>query len=249
MQVVEMAEKSAVLFTAIGMGEYAAYARDLGKRMKDAVREHLIDADNAIAIGACQTSQAIALRFGLFLEQERPRAYRALLDMIKAKDGHVDCGMIGLRHIFHVLFEGGDAELALSMITRADAPSYGSMIGLGATALFESLIPNGLNESENHHFYGDIIHLFIAKLVGIRINPTLTDTKSALISPTFASGIDYAAADYTFTEGRLSVRWQRTDGQRAEIFITVPGSVSATFKHKENRLTLTEGENRIEIEL
>ena len=243
-----MAEKSAKMLTAIGMSDYAAYASDLATRMRRAVREHLIDTEGAIATGACQTSQALALRFGLFTDEERSRAYRALLDMIEAKGGHVDCGMIGLRHIFHVLFEGGDSELALSMITRQDPPSYGSMIRLGGTALFESLIPNGLNESENHHFYGDIIHLFISKLAGIRVNPTLLDPRSVLIAPTYTAGIDYAAADYTFPEGKLSVRWQRNGG-KAVIEVDIPSGIHASFEYKKSTRALGEGVSRIEVEI
>ena len=233
MQVLEMAGKSALMLEAIGRREASAYARELEESMRRAVREHLIDKEKCVAAGACQTSQAIALRFGLFTREEKPCAYRALIDMIEAKDGHVDCGMIGLRHVFHVLFEMGDADLALSMITRPDPPSYGSMIRLGGTALFESLIPNGLNESENHHFYGDIIHLFIAKLAGIRVNPTLTDPKSVLIAPIIPESIDYASASYDFPEGTLSVQWCKIENDRISLCVSVPDGISVKVSYRD----------------
>jgi hypothetical protein len=217
--------------------------------MRSAVREHLIDTERAIAAGECQTSQALALRFGLFTEEEQPRAYRALLDMIAAKGAHVDCGMIGLRHIFHVLFENGDADLVLYMISRDDAPSYGHMIKLGGTSLFESLIPNGLNESENHHFYGDILHLFIAKLVGIRVNPTLTDKNSAVVSPTFPVSISHAAASYRFGSGTLSVKWQRVDDTRIRVEFSVPFGVSVRFEWGEYSSEIPVGDSALELEL
>lgn len=242
-QVLEMAAKSAVMLDAVGRSEAAAFARELEAGMRRAVCEHLIDRENGIAAGACQTSQALALRFGIFTEDEKPRAYRALIDMIEAKGGHVDCGMIGLRHIFHVLFENGDADIALNMITRDDAPSYGSMIRLGGTALFESLVPNGLNESENHHFYGDIIHLFISKLVGIRINPTLTDTGSVLIAPTIPESIHYAAASYDFPEGTLSVRWEKQGDGLIAISATVPDGITAILRFGDVTSTLDHGES------
>ena len=244
-QVIEMAEKGAVMFGAVGRTEARAYAESLAREMRRAVRIHLIDTEKRIAAGNCQTSQAIAIRFGLFTEQERPDAYSNLIAMIKAKDGHVSCGMIGLRHIFHVLFAGGDVDLALNMITREDAPSYGSMIKLGGTSLFESLIPNGLNESENHHFYGDILHLFIAKLVGIRVNPTLKNTSCAVISPTVPKSISYAFASYDFKEGTLSARWEKTDDGRVEITVNVPYGVEATISYGDYTSTLEKGENKL----
>ncbi len=249
MQVLEMAHKSAIMLDAIGSTEASAYAKELEDRTYRAVKEHLIDSESAIAAGACQTSQALALRFGLFDGRDRERAYGALIDMIEAKDGHVDCGMIGLRHIFHVLVENGDCDLALRMITREDAPSYGSMIRLGGTALFESLIPNGLNESENHHFYGDIIHLFISKIAGIRVNPSLEDMSSAVISPTFPVSLSYASASYDFKEGRLSVRWDRISDSRVRVEVTVPDGVRARLKCGTLDCELTAGVSVREINI
>lgn len=249
MQVVEMAENGARMFAAIGRTEAQRYAEELAGDMRRAVRQHLIDGEKRLAAGECQTSQAIALRFGLFKEDERADAYRNLIRMIEEKGGHVWCGMIGLRHIFHVLFANGDCDLALRMITRDDAPSYGSMIRLGGTALFESLIPNGLNESQNHHFYGDILHLFIAKLVGIRVNPTLTNPSSAVITPTVPRSISHASASYDFKQGTLSVKWLKISDTHIRVEISVPSDVSATFDYKGYIAPLHEGENVIEREI
>ena len=246
-EVLDMAKKCAVMLDAVGESDSSAFARELAASMRGAIREHLIDPDTLLAAGECQTSQALALRFGLFTDMEREGAYRALIDMIRDKDGHVDCGMIGLRYVFHVLFEGGDADLALSMITRPDPPSYGSMIRLGGTALFESLIPNGLNESENHHFYGDIIHLFVAKLVGIRINPTLTDKDSAVVAPIVPRCIDRAHASYDFASGRLSVSWERTHADYLCFNVTVPKGVAVSFTYGGYKQMLVEGDNEITL--
>ena len=241
-QVMEMAAKCAVMFKAIGKEYHAHYAAVMARTLKEDVRTHLIDRERAVAAGECQTSQAIALRFGLFTEEEKPRAYRALLDMIEAKDGHVDCGMIGLRHIFHVLFEMGDGDLALSMITRPDPPSYGSMIRLGGTSLFESLIPNGLNESENHHFFGDIINLFITKIVGIRINPDLDDPKRVLINPIIPEGLDYAVASYDFPEGTLRIKWQKQDDGNARVYFSIPEGITAVVDNEGDIVPIGTGD-------
>ena len=249
LQFIEMASKSRVLFKAIDRHAAAERALTLENEMREAVRLHLIDDEEALARGRCQTSQALAIRFGLFSEKSIDKAYANLIKMIDDKGGHVDCGMIGLRHIFHVLFERGDADLALNMISRTDAPSYGNMIALGGTSLFESLIPNGLNESENHHFYGDIINLFITKLAGIRINPDLTDTKYALISPTVPNSVDHALAYYDFPEGRLSVCWEKTTADRLIFKATVPDGVRAKFEHKGDSICLESGENVFTIQL
>ena len=248
-QVMEMAEKSAVMFEAIDSTEARDFATKLAAEMRRAVRDNLIDGERAIAAGECQTSQAIALRFGLFTEDEFLFAYAHLIDMIEAKGGHAWCGMLGLRHIFHVLFENGGADLALKMITRTDGPSYGNMIRLGGTALFESLIPNGLNESENHHFYGDIIHLFIAKLAGIRVNPALDDPNSAIITPTVPTSIAHASASYNFKTGTLAVSWKKTYDGHILLTASVPDGIRVDLKYKDYESRLTAGENIFKLEI
>ncbi len=246
-QVLEMARKSAFMFDVIGRGEASAYARQLEEEMRSAIREHLIDPEGTIAAGMCQTSQALALRFGLFTGEERDKAYARLVDMIEAKEGHVYCGMIGLRHIFHVLFENGDSELALKMITREDAPSYGNMIKRGGTPLFESLMPNEFNASENHHFYGDILHLFISKLAGIRVNPTLSNINSAVITPTVSESISYACASYDFACGTLSVKWEKINGTRIRLTAVVPAGTDVKINYRGYILQLASGESVTEL--
>ncbi len=246
-QVLEMAGKSAFLLDVIGRREASAYARQLESEMRSAIRQHLIDPQCSIAAGECQTSQALALRFGLFTDEEREAAYAKLVDMIEARGGHAYCGMIGLRHIFHLLFENGDADLALKMITREDGPSYGNMIKLGGTALFESLMPNAFNESQNHHFYGDILHLFISKLAGIRVNPTLSNINSAVIMPTVPKSISYACASYDFVCGTLSVKWEKINDTHILLTAVVPTGADVKICYRGYTLQLASGKNVTEL--
>lgn len=242
MHIVDMAKKSAVIFDAVGMNKEKEYAQNLYYEMKEAVKRHLINHTTCTAIGNCQTSQAMAIGMGMFEEDEYPKAYRRLIEFIEEKDYHINCGILGIRHIFHVLFENGDADIALRMITRDDAPSYGSMIKLGGTALFESLIPNGVQNSQNHHFQGDIINLFITKLAGIRINPHMNDTHNVLISPIVPECIDFAKASYDFEDGKLSVEWKK-DKDKLIIIIDAPEAVHGEIEFKGSKIPLLNGKN------
>ena len=212
-QVFEMAKRAAFLFGVIGQGDRKAYALALMEQMRQAIRAHLINLDTMTATGACQTSQAVALAMGLFEAEEYEAAYKRLVEIIRAKDYVLDCGMIGLRYIFHVLFAHGDGDIALKMICREDAPSYANMIKLGGTALFESLIPNGIQESQNHHFYGDIINVFISRMAGLMVNPDFDDIHRVVINPQIPESISYAQASYAFEEGEIRVKWEKKDGE------------------------------------
>ena len=239
-----MAHKSALMFEGIGRHDEKAFAQNLEKEMHEAIRKHLIDFSTCTVAGNCQTSQAIALRMGLFKKDEYEKAYERLIDFIEEKDWHLSCGMLGLRHIFHVLFENGDADIALKMITREDAPSYGNMIKLGGTALFEATKQNGVQNSQNHHFYGDIINLFITKLVGIRINPEMNDTYNVVVSPIIPDSIDSACASYDFKSGTLSVDWKKADGTFI-LSVEAPPSVHGNIVIENETYPLCTGKNII----
>ena len=179
---------------------------------------------------------------GLFEPEEYKKAYAKLIEIIRRDDYTICCGMYGLRYIFHILFENGDGNIALEMITKKKAPSYLNMIELDGTALFESLIPNGVNESRNHHFYGDIIHLFISKIAGLNINPNMNDIHEVLIKPMIPDSIDSTSASYKFEKGEVSVSWSKVDEQ-IKITVDLPESAHGKIQLTDGLAKLSTGKN------
>ena len=242
-QIFEISQRAAYLFGVIGQEERRTYALQLMKEMRDAVRTHLIDRDTMTVAGNCQTSQAVALSMGIFEPEEYQRAYARLIDFIKEKNYYLDCGMIGLRHIFHVLFANGDGDIALKMMCQEEAPSYANMIKLGGTTLFESLIPNGVQMSQNHHFYGDIINLFITRLAGLNINPNLDDIHHVVVEPQIPDSISFAEASYAFHDGEVKVKWEKKDG-KVIIFVQMPPVANGVLKFAGQEIILQSGDQQ-----
>ena len=240
-----MAIKSAYIFSVTGETEKQKYAEDLATELKKSIREHLIDS-SLTAQGRCQTSQALLLALGLFEENEYEKAYAKLIEITKEKDWHSVCGMIGLTVIFEVLINGGDADGVIDMLLKDSAPSYKSMILRGATSLCESLTENGLNQSENHHFFGDIIRIFISYLAGLRINPSLTDITEVIFSPTVTSRLDHAKGYYLFKNGRCDFGWERNENG-ITAFIDVPCGIKGCFVYKDIKLQLKCGHNEFKL--
>lgn len=241
--VYDIARKAAELMRVTGHTAKAAYADKLSEQMRDAIRRHLIDRDTLVAEGDCLTSQALLLSLGIFTAEEDAQAYRVLRSQIEREGRRLICGMIGLRHIFSVLCEHGDVDLALSMMLRKEAPSYGAMIERGATALCEALEENGVQESENHHFLGDILRIFTAYVAGLRIDRADRDTP-IVFSPTPPTHMSYAQASYTTPHGTVRVRWEKTeDGLRASLHIPPQACVRVRYKATDRRLG--EGEHTL----
>jgi alpha-L-rhamnosidase len=171
----------------------------------------------------CETSQAMAIFYNIFTEEEKPAAYKVLLDKIHEQNDHLDTGVLGARVIFHVLTAFGDSDLAYKIITDKTYPSYGSFVVRGETSLPEDF--NNENQhvnSRNHHFFGDISAWFIKCICGINYNPDADDLTRADITPHFVTDLSHAEAYHECPMGKIAVKWERTDDNTIKLDVTYP---------------------------
>ena len=217
----DLALKAAYLYERMEMPEEAEYCRNFATKMRSAIRKHLLeDTQRMRFISGRQSVQAMAIFYGLCdNEEEKEKALALLLDEIHNQDDHMAVGVLGGRVIFRVLCDNGYEDLAIKMITRPDAPSYGVMIADGLTTLAENVRePYG---SLNHHFWGDISALMIEYFAGIRPNPELQNANNIDIRPLFSTDMQHAKAYYKAPAGRVEVYWQRK-GEDIKLDLTYP---------------------------
>ena len=206
----DIAKKAAFLFDVAGMDIQRDFAENFAQQMKKSIRDNLIDYDTMTAAGECQTSQAMALYYGIFNEDEKEKAFARLLEFIDEKNGHFDTGVLGGRVVFHVLAQNGYADKAYRMITRPEFPSYGNLVLRGATSLWEQFYEDVSRVSSmNHHFWGDISSWFIQYPGGIRLNPTLHNADEVNIAPEFIESFENAKAFHIASAGKISTEWQK----------------------------------------
>lgn len=226
----DLCEKAAFLFRETEQQEAAAFAESLYQRLRQAGRKHLLNLYTMTALGNCQTSQAMAIYYDLFDPAEKPKAFEQLLTMVHEQNDHMDVGVLGGRVLFHVLAQFGYSDLAYTMITRKDFPSYGYWVEKGSTTLWEQFL---LTEdySLNHHFWGDISHWFIRWVAGIHYNP---DRKGGLnIAPAFISELSKAQGWHQAPEGRIFVTWEK-EGDAILLTIEAPEELAGWIKLPEN---------------
>lgn len=222
-----IARMTAEMLEAIGRAEDACFARGEAQSYRAAIREHLIDSATLRVKGDCQTSQAMALYYGVFDEDERERAFEQLLMLIHDADDHIDLGVLGGRVIFHVLAAFGHADLAFRMITREDYPSFGNWIARGATTLWEDFYPDRVS-SMNHHFWGDISAWFIKCIAGINLNPHHNNVSEVTVAPHFIATLTEAKGYHVAPAGKIAVSWKR-DGEDILLNVEIPAGMSATL--------------------
>ncbi len=221
--VMEMARAAAEMFDAIGYTHQKCFAEAIYSDLRETIRRELVDFYTMTVKGECQSSQAIALYYGVFNDDEKAVASERLVEFIHAKDDTFDCGFIGLHCIFHVLSDCGQEELAFKMITRDKFPSYTLLIDEGHTALPEQFHLDMLNRccSLNHHFLGDVSRWFVTSLAGLNV----IDSTTVRIDPHPVKSIDFAKAYYDLPLGRVSVSWTRDKSGKVSVSYTAPEGV------------------------
>ena len=257
--VLDIAQKTVFLAQIAGDTLLAQKAQVVADEMRKAIRDNLIDFDTFTAFGDCQTSQTIAIEFGVFDDGEREKAFGKLLQIIKRDNNRILCGVLGARFIFHILSKKGYGDLAFDMITTPEYPSYANWVENGLTALAETFLAKGQisragQYSQNHHFWGDISSFFIREFAGLKVNPNNNDLTEFEISPNFTQRLDSAQCEYNSICGKIGVSWERNKSGiilNTRIPKGIKGKIKLpkgySFLNGEIKADITEGVSNYEI--
>jgi len=177
-----------------------------------------------------QTSQVLPLAFGLVpgapAELRAALAARLVEDIMTVRGGREYVGVLGARYILPVLAAAGYPDVAYTIATQTQYPSYGYWIEtLHWTALGELWEPS--SRSINHHFFGSIGQWMYEDLVGMTaIEPGYRTVEFA---PSIPAGLDHAAASYDSVRGRVAASWTKR-GDHLALRVSVPPTASGVVR-------------------
>jgi alpha-L-rhamnosidase len=214
---------------ARALGKTADAARDdaLFARIRDDFNAKYLGTDGVYREkpGApfAQTAQILPLAFGLVPEARRkPLLARLADDITNARGGHEYVGVLGARYILPVLLAGGYPDVAFTVATRTDYPSYGYWAELGWTSLGEFW--EDTSRSRSHHFFGSIVQSFYEDLAGLRALEA--GYRKIEVRPAIPAGLDHVAVRYDSVRGPVATSWRKTaSGLRLDV--TVPPTATA----------------------
>ncbi len=244
-----IADTAAFLLNEIGMEKESLFAKEFSEKIKAAARRHLIDFDSFTVLGDCQTSQAMAIYYDIFNDNEKERAFAKLLELIRKENNLMDTGVVGGRILFDTLALFGEHELALKMILGPRFPSYGYWLTKGATTLWEGFKENdAVVSSRNHHFWGFISAWFIKELAGVKYNPTGKNLKEVNICPHFVQALNDAEGFFNSNFGVIHSKWVKTEGG-ITLTVSVPEGFTGeirlprgfTFENAAAKIPLSSG--------
>jgi alpha-L-rhamnosidase len=221
-------ETFAQIATALGRDDDAQRYRAAAEQIRAAFnRAYLNGARDAYVTasdpGYRQTSNLLALSFGLVPADAEQAVERRLLAEIAAKGDHLDTGALGTRELLSELTRRGHGELAYKLVTQPTYPSFRFIVDQSSTSWWEGWEPTV--RSYDHTFVqGTVDQWLIERVAGIR--PLAPGYERVLLSPGPVGDVGRVHAATATPHGRVALDWQRAGG-RFELRAEVPVGVTA----------------------
>lgn len=171
-----------------------------------------------------QTSQLVALAFGMVPDDRIQRVVDNLIDDIVKKDYHLDTGCVGTREILPVLSDCGHADIAYKILTRRTYPSWGFMLENGASSLWEMW--EITTRSRAHYFLGTYDEWLFRYLAGI--TNVEHGYQTFTVNPYIPDELTYVTCTENTVRGKLESSWKKNSDGTLTMMLNIPFGSAAT---------------------
>lgn len=193
-------------------------------------REFLHDGNYS---NATATANLLPLAMNIVPDSLRQTVTENLLETICGKNKtHLSAGVIGIQWLMRQLSEIGKGDIAYTIATNEDYPSWGYMVKNGATTIWE--LWNGdtadpaMNSGNHVMLLGDLIPWCYEYLAGIRPDDNNPGFRHIILKPDFSieaiGGVD---ASHPTPYGTVVSSWAK-NGNEIEWNVSVPANTTAT---------------------
>jgi alpha-L-rhamnosidase len=216
----------------LGKANDERYFHELAMRIYEGFNQRFFDVKTGTYESATQCSAVLPLAFGLVPNQHRAAVAKHLVDDIMiAHNGHTSVGLIGTQWQMQVLTEIGHPEVAYRIATRTSRPSWGYMIGNGATTIWErwdtDTQDGGMNGESQKILSGNFEAWCYQTLGGINYDPERPGFKHVILRPHPVGDLNWVRASHVSVYGKIVSDWKLEDG-KLHWRIVVPPNTTAT---------------------
>lgn len=217
--------------------DVAEYERKAELRKKAITAAYFNAFDGNFFMGV-QGANAFAVELGLGNENTYPNMVRHY-----KLAGTFDTGIFGTDILIRVLFEKGDGELAVDLLTNDGSCGYRTWKQYGATTFFEYW-DCARSRSHNHPMFGAPAVYLFEYLLGIKQVENTAGYSSLIIAPQAVSKFGRMSGSIRTPEGTVAVSYEKIFGNTV-FKVTIPPKTKAVFRYNGQERSLAEGENKL----
>ncbi len=226
----------------IGKDEDIAEYEEKIEYRKGAIKAAYFNAFDDNFIMNVQGANSFAVDLGLGTEN----TYKNMVSYYK-KLGYYDTGIFATDIVTRLLFQNGDSDLAIDLLTHDGDQGFEHWRQNGATTFHEYWDSNR-SRSHSHPMFGAPVAYLFEYLLGIKQEEGTAGYKSLIIEPQGISRFGRMSGSITTPNGIVRITYINDDGN-VYFAITIPENTEAVFKYKDKEIALTRGTNEFEITL
>lgn len=216
----------------LGLQEDANKYEQEASTVKDAINDRYLNRLLSRYGPGNQASNGFALYLGIVPPDVEEEVLGQLIRDIKEHDYHLTTGNLCTKYVMDVLGKYGRSDIALKLLTQRTYPSWGYMVEMGATTIWERWehVTGGVLAgmgSHNHPMYGAVDSWLYRYLGGIAPNWDQPGFGEILIEPTLPEGLNQIDCSLATPRGLLRSAWERSD-EETSFTIIVPANATAS---------------------
>jgi alpha-L-rhamnosidase len=180
--------------------------------------------------GDTQTGYVLALNMHLLPDSLRDAASNKLVAKIEANGGRLATGFLGTPYLLAVLVDTGHSDVAYRLLLNTEYPSWGYLIGHGATTMWERWNGDQMRgdpsmNSYNHYAYGAVADWIYRYAAGIDALPSDAGFHTIYLHPNFDARLGSLDFRYQSSYGEIRSSW-KMNGAAVTWLIKIPANTT-----------------------
>lgn len=211
----------------IGNKEDETYYSKLAKKYKNGLNETYYDRNTKNYSTGSQGCNTFALYLKIVPEEDIRAVVKNIADDVEKNDFHITTGNLFTKYLLEMLTKYGWVDTAYKLAIQTTYPSWGYMVEMGATTIWERweyATGYGMN-SHSHPMYGSVSAWYYKYLAGI--SPLSAGFRNIKIKPYIPADLEKATANISSFYGNIQSSWEKTDSGLV-MDVNVPSCTEAT---------------------
>jgi alpha-L-rhamnosidase len=181
--------------------------------------------------GDTQTGYVLALHMRLVPDSMRDAVANRLVAKLESNGWKLNTGFLGTPYLLAVLVDTGHADVAYRLLLNTEYPSWGYLVGHGATTMWERWNGDQMRgdpsmNSYNHYAYGAVADWIYSYAAGIDATDADAGFHTIYLHPNFNARLGNLQFRYASHYGDISSAWSMK-GSTVQWNVTIPPNTTA----------------------